>query len=578
MFNVIDESVPNVPQQQMAGMMSQNSGQVPQGMMQAGHPHSNYNIGGMQQQQQQQGAGYNSMQFQQTQQQAPQQFNQQNFNQYNSQQTVYNPNMVSTPSQKQGHINPNPMMSPTHTNQFGSPPSGMMRQGQVMYQYNAAAAQPGPRLPNPAQQQQIKMAQMQGWNQNTQMFNPQQQQAQSKQQPQQQYIPQHQSKANIQGIRMQVPFSAAQSGQNQTLYMQRMSSPGIQVNRMPTVNASQPNSMGMSQQMYSHGNQNFNTLNMPHANTPTSMSNDPMIMQQPQQYIHQQQTTQQFPQQQQQQQYQYQQPMQQQSMTDNCVNTPQQQQQNILRFPQTSPTLPNVQQRLPFNNMNNMNTMSQPRANVPMLSPRPTPPPQSPSLTSGMLSPTGSTSSHQGGFNSMEPSPNHPQSQQNNSNMFQPSAELNDKHNFGQFNNQNMNQIQSQTVNQTNGPNSNMHVSVNTNTNNLQNQSQCSPVKKVVSPSSSVTSPSNTSMDIQSLNQQIQQLYSMPQTPQTQQKILDLQEKVQMLKSQQLQQSPRPSPQQQQFQSPTGLQGISQPLPSPKQAQSAIVSKFFFQI
>lgn len=566
-FLFTDEPATNVAQQaQIPAMMSQNSGHIPQAnmaMMQPGHPHTGYNMAGMQQQQQ--GTGYNNIQFQ-TQQPQAQQFNQQNFSQYNNQQQVYSQNIASAPSQKQGHMNQN-IMSPNHRNQFGSAPSGVMHQGQVMYQYTAGQA--GPRLPNPAPQQQMKMAQMQGWNQNQQMFNPQQQQQQSQPQ-QQQYLQQEysQSGSSMPQMHMQVPFTGSQAVQSQTIYMQRAG-----INRMPVVSASQPNTIGISQQMHQYGNQTFSSITLPQS----SISNDSMRMQQPQpkQFMHQQQANQQFPQQQaQQQQFQYPQHMQQQNINDNCVNT-QQQKQGMLRFPQTSPTQPNVQQRLPFNSMNNINTMSQQRTNVPMLSPRPTPPPPSPSVTPGMLSPTGSTSSHQGGFNSMEPSPNH-QPQQNSSNLFQASTELNDKLNFSHFS-QNVNQAQPQNTNQS-GPNANMHVTVNTNSNNVSNQSQCSPVKNVVSPSGSVTSPSNCNMDIQTLNQQIQQLYSMPQTPQTQQNILDLQEKVQMLKSQQMQPSPRPS-QQQTFQtsavSQQQQQAVSQPLPSPKQSQSAAVSIFY---
>lgn len=178
----------------------------------------------------------------------------------------------------------------------------------------------------------------------------------------------------------------------------------------------------------------------------------------------------------------------------------------------------------------------------------------------------------------MEPSPSHAQSQQNSASMFQPSSEHSDTQNFtfGLASNQ----MSTENINQINGTSANMLVTENTvltianNVSNpMSNQGQVSPVKKVVSPSESVTSPQNSNSDVPTLNEQIQLLYSMPQTPHTQQKILDLQETAQMLKSHQTQQSPRPS-QQQTFQPIAAVkhQIASQSLPSPQHIQPTVVS------
>lgn len=349
---------------------------------------------------------------------------------------------------------------------------------------------------------------------------------------------------------------------------------GSQPSMVHGAKTSQPNAMGMPQQMYQHagmtGASSFPDISMSQA----KMTSDPMMM--PQQASGQpfmQQQQQPNPQQQFQQQFPYRSPpqMQQQStMGDNIVN---QQQPGMMRFPQTSPTQPNQPQRMPFGNMKNMNAMPQ-RQNVPMLSPRPTPPPVSPSVTPGMLSPTGSTSSHQGSFNQMDASPSQqtvPQAQNNSANMFQTSSgEVNmgdqSKSNFP-FN-QNVNPVQQQVMGQ--GANSKPgDVNVAVSNPGLSPQSQGSPVKKVMSPAA-VASPQNISMEIQNVNQQLQQLLGMPQNPNTQQKKHELQEKLRVLKAQQMQMSPRPGQaQQQQPQQalPQQQQPLQSNLPTPVQQQ-----------
>ncbi|XP_052817121.1 chromodomain-helicase-DNA-binding protein 8-like isoform X4 [Mya arenaria] len=512
------------PQHGIPGMMQQSGpGQIPGGMMQQG-----YGALGAGMQQAPAQSSFQNMQYP-TQQQ---QFQQQNFGpQYNSQQ-VYSPRM--NPSQQpQGHINP--MMSPNHRSQFAGQPVGHQ-----MYPYTSgSSSQSGPRLPNPAQQQSI--GQMPGWNQNPGIYNQQQQQQQ------QQYLPHNEysipNSSNQQMPHMQQTQQyPTQAQQKPGMYVQRMTSSGS-LNRLPmTQTPSSQANIGMPQQMYTQqgmmGSQNF-----PNVNMSNPMTSDPMMMQktQPQQQYVQQQQQQQF-----QQQFPYRSPphvQQQKKLADHSM-TPQQQQASM-RFSQSSPTQTNIpqSQRIPSYNAMQSNMNQQPRPNVPMLSPRPTPPPPSPSVTPGMLSPTGSSSSHQGSFSQIDssPNPNQPtlQPQQQNSASALPTTVLENASgdmnmsNFPFNQSSNMNQ-QTPTINQ----NQQQNVKANGPSGNV------SPVKNVMSPTKPVTSPQNANIEIQNLNQQIQQLFNMPQTPNTQQKIHELQEKAQTLKSQQLQQSPRPVQQQ----------------------------------
>ena len=561
---------PAPAQQPMPGMMQgSNHGQM-QGTMhmiqQPGHPQSSYNIGSMQS-----ATSFPNIQYQSQQQQQQSQFQQQNFSQYNNQQ-MYNQSI--TPSQTQGHINP--MMSPNHTRQYGNQQAGVMHQGQGMsYNYSAGvSSSAGPRLPNPAQQQQqVSMPQMQGWNGNQRVYNMPAQQQQQPQQQQQSYLPQREytipNTSNQQVPRMQ-QFPNSQSQQNSGMYVQQQI--GSQAGMVHGVKTSQPSAIGIQQQMYQQRTAMSGAPSFPDATiSQANVTSDPIMMQQQQQpaqqFLQQQQPN---PQQQFQQQFPYRSPPQQvpqqSKLADNMVNP---QQQGMVRFSQSSPAQQNHAQRMPYGNMKAVNALPQ-RQNVPMLSPRPTPPPVSPSITPTMLSPTGSTSSLQGSFNPMDTSPQKqsmPQPALNSGNNLFPSnagdvvvADQN-KTNFP-FN-QIMNQMQQpQPMSQGVKPMSS-DVGLAVSSTGLSPQGQESPVKIVMS-QSPVASPKNVNMEVQNINQQIQQLYGMPQNTNTQQKIHDLQEKLQMLKT--MQKSPRPVQTQPTLGQPQQIQTKLSPLQQPLQS------------
>ena len=526
MFLILTEET--APQQQQSqtgipGMMPHNAGQMQQNvrMMQPGYG----NMSTMQ------NGNYGNMQFQNQHQQSQQQYNQSNLNQFNNQ-PMFNQNPIVSQDPSQTHMNP--MMSqPAQVvgNQFQNQSQGMMSQNQVMFQYNTtsmAGVNPNrPQLSNPAQQQ-MKMQQL-GWSQQSQpMFG---QQAQSQQQSHQTpYLSQH-DYAIPNTANQQIHMQQAQPGQQQafpnpknpgqTMYIQNMTPP----NRMP--NVSQAGGVGMPQQMFQSGTQPYpnmsqgNMVNMS-AMTPESR----MMHQQQQQPFNPQQNAGQF------QQFQYQSPPK--GVADGSgITQANQQQSNIMRFPQTSPTQQSAQHRM------QLTSIGQQRANAPILSPRPTPPSPSPSMTAGMLSPTGSTSSQQG--YTIEKS----QQSGNNPGMFQQSANSTDtiikEQTFSQVQlSQNGPPVMSNSGNKLNPVSIGNMVSVSASVaNNQLPQEQISPGYKVMSPPNSANSNTQAiSAEIQTLNQQIKQLYSVPQTPQTQQKILDLQEKLRV-KSQQIIQNQR---------------------------------------
>ena len=505
-----------------AGMMNQ-PGVTPQSAM-IGQPQITnlQGMGMMNQMQQPQtfgtgmgGEGFSaSSQFQQQQQQV----NAGAFNQFNNQQmtVVQSPQPGTMQNIQQGNVNQ--MMSPRRN------PHQQQAQGQFQL---GMASPSGPRLPNP-QQQVIMMGQgqMPGWNvQNVQMYGQQQQQGQG----QTQYLSHHDyaiPSSNSSSTNFQNQIVAG----NQGTLVQQITSTGVQ-----GVNTQQQNRMPVRQAVFANSRMQFGQQP-----SMANVNSDQIIMHQQKQ---QQQQQQQFMQSQQQpqqhntvQMQQYRFPnatqVQQQGMADAS-------QQNMVRFSQTSPSQSSVQHRLPFT------SMSQPRQNVPMLSPRPAPPPPSPSGSQGVLSPTGSTSVSQTNF-----VPNMGMSSGKSANLFNQGASMSvvsDQKTFniqGQVNpmmsppqgaNPNLSQIAS--------PNSNSCGAVNVNTsanvNNLSNTNitggqtnQVSPTFKVLSSNMS-SPPHDVAQEIQNINQQIQQLYNLPQSQDTQQKMLDLQERLRLVKSQQ---------------------------------------------
>ena len=505
------------------GMIGQQTG-VPQTAM-IGQPRVPVqNMGRVNQmQQQQQGFGTNmggerfpgAGQFQQQ-----QQMNTGQFNQFSNQQMGQQMQMM--PGQgagtQQGHVSQ--MMSPHRNPQFVQAQQVMvLQQPQGQMQVNVTAP-PGPRLPNP--QQQIMMGQgqgqMQGWN--VQMYNTQQQQGQT------QYVSHH-DYAIPSSNSGNTNFQNQMIG-NQATFVRPMASPTGQP---------QPTRMPARPTVYANQRMPFGQ-NFPNSQqVMTNMNSNQMVIQQQQQQ-------QQFIQHNQQsnnamQMQQFRMNANPQIQQQGMINSPQ---QNIVRFSQTSPNQGSVQHRLPFT------SMPQQRQTVPMLSPRPTPPPPSPSGSQGVLSPTGSTSISQSNIVQSVG-----MTSGNSANLFSQGANsdmtLSDMTPQKQFNiqgpsNQMMSPPQGGTTNNLSqiaspDPNSgqvnvNVSATVNSSSNNFTNgPNQVSPTHRVLSPN--MNSPSqNVKVEIQTLNQQIQQLYNMPQTQETQQKLLDLQERLRSVKSQQM--------------------------------------------
>ncbi|XP_071091615.1 chromodomain-helicase-DNA-binding protein 8-like isoform X2 [Haliotis cracherodii] len=420
--------------------------------------------------------------------------------------------------------------------QYNSPPSGGTMMQHPSSGYQNFGMSPGPRLPNP-QQQQLGMVQNSVWNHNqTSPTHPQymSQQTQQQQQPPQQqqpmsnttsqmspYMPQHDyamPNACQQGSRLGHYQDGAPQSVQGNAFMQGMASPpqGSRVSMAQGVSPAQPfqQSNPVSSQQPGMGMSNFNVAQQSSGMQPRYpadyMTQGPQVnsgttpQNKLQHYSYtagQQQTQQQLSQ----------------GMGESS---------SLAHYPNQSPTS-NMTYRPPFPGM------APQRATTPSPRPTPTPPSHTPTHSSTSQGNFGQSSLQQ--LEQLVPQ----MGSLSNTNPFQRVMQSAPASTMGMSIAQKPPVYSSSNFQTTTAPSTTGIMSGNTmhptmgmavNTGHPNAAGPLSPSHGMI------PNQQNVNIEIQRLQQQIQQLYSMPQTQQIQQQMLDLQERVRMLKAQQQQQ------------------------------------------
>ncbi|XP_074646816.1 chromodomain-helicase-DNA-binding protein 8-like isoform X2 [Tubulanus polymorphus] len=387
-----------------------------------------------------------------------------------------------------------PQMGMNQTQMWGQDPSmrGYMQQPQqyAMQQAPQPMMQQQPvRMPQPAQMH-IRQANPQMMQQNPQMGM--QQQPQQQQSQQQAFISHHDyaspmPNAGVQATTQRLTHFPAQQQANQFRVQNVSSSPNqnrIQVSSISNINSQQQHT-AVAGGLYQQASQAQVQL------TPSTQQQQQNFQQQAQMTAGQQQ----------QQHYSYQQ-----QPAQGMNEAP-----PLSHYPKTSPATQQYQQ----SGYQNIAVVQHPPP-----SPRPTPPPQSrtPTVNQNQAAYVGQTSLQQ--LEQMVPS--------HGTNTI---AGTNTAANYPQTN---------QSTNQMQIVNNQQTFTINTAYNQINGNAATGVVTagsaNNIAATSQATNAQNTSAEIQQLQSQIQQLYSMPQNPQTQQNMLDLQERVRILKANQQQQ------------------------------------------